>query len=274
MKMAAVPDDNVLRFPSAVAEDGILKSARKLRHLLGARGPEDFVEAREAVGHFLDSMAGVAARLYPAWSRILNDGFSDCSLNYDERRSLFELHPIDDYFFAAVVALDASRLRSLYTPREAEELLSEIGEQVDLRAGRQDRVVSDLVFQMIGRIDLGASTAGMKAPYDTVVKAILLQIGVHRIEATKDLIRDVGFRHLLGEPLALNVPQWWRAFQTKFRITWKEPEPVYLSGDDITPVVAPPAPPRRRVLRRRINRLPPAAVIHYSCARGLGFQPY
>jgi len=77
-------------------------------------------------------------------------------LNYDERRTVFELHPIDDYFFAAVVALEAARLRTLYTPREAEELLSEIGEQVDVRAGRRDRVVSDLVFNMIGRIDLGS----------------------------------------------------------------------------------------------------------------------
>jgi len=78
------------------------------------------------------------------WSATLNDALSEHSLNYDERRTVFELHPIDDYFFAAVVALEAARLRTLYTPREAEELLSEIGEQVDVRAGRRDRVVSDL----------------------------------------------------------------------------------------------------------------------------------
>jgi len=101
---------------------------------------------------------------------------------------------------------------------------------------------------MIGRIDLGSGMERMKAPYDKVVKLILQQVGVHRIEATKPLMRDKGFRHLLGEPLALNVPQWWRAFQTKFRITWKEPEPVYLS-DDAAPVIAAPAP-RRRPRRR------------------------
>src|SRR5262249_353881 len=150
---------------------------------------------------------------------------------------LFELNPIDDYFFAATVALEAARMRMLYTPREAEELLSEIGEQVDLRAGRQDRVVSDLVFDMLGRIGTSGGMEQIKAPYDTVVKAILLQIGVHRVETTKALMRDVAFRHLLGEPLALNVTQWWRAFQTKFRLTWKEPEPVYLSDDDAAPVV-------------------------------------
>src|SRR5207244_478818 len=95
-EVLGVPDDNVLRFPSGPETQGLLKSARKLRsrlrQLLGASGPEDFVEARAAVEHFLDAMAAVAARLYPAWSRILNDAFSDCSLNYDERRSLFEMH--------------------------------------------------------------------------------------------------------------------------------------------------------------------------------------
>jgi len=93
----------------------------------------------------------------------------------------------------------------------------------------------------------------MKAPYDKVVKLILQQVGVHRIEATKPLMRDKGFRHLLGEPLALNVPQWWRAFQTKFRITWKEPEPVLSerrrgASDRRTRTTAQTAPPRGSVL--------------------------
>ena len=245
----------MLRFPVGAEARGFLKSARKLRsrlrHLLGAKGPDDFVEARIAVEHFLNAMAELAARLYPAWSRTLNDALSECSLNYDERRGLFELHPIDDYFFAAVVALEAARMRMLYAPREAEELLSEIGEQVDLRAGRQDRVVSDLVFEMIGRIGTSGGMERSKAPHDTVVKSVLLQIGVHRVETTKPLMRDVGFRHLLGEPLALNAPQWWRAFQTKFRLTWKEPEPVYISDDEVAPVVVAPAP-RRRPRRRAV----------------------
>jgi hypothetical protein len=223
----------------------------RLRHLLGARGPDDSVEAREAVQHFLNAMAEVAARTYPVWSSTLNDALSECSLNYDERRALFELHPIDDYYFAAIVALEASRLRGLYSPREAEELLSEVGEQVDARAGRQDRVVSDLVFHMIGRIELGAGLERMKTPYDKVVKAVLQHIGVHRIEATRQLMRDVGFRHLLGEPLALSVPQWWRAFQAKFRIYWQDPEPVYLNDDEAGAPVATPAP-RRRPRRRAV----------------------
>src|SRR5436189_197685 len=81
---------------------------------------------------------------------------------------------------AAVVALETAKLRGLYTPLEAAELLGEIGEQVDARAGRVDRIVSDLVFLMLGRIEMGAGMERMKAPYDKAVKTVLQQMGVTR----------------------------------------------------------------------------------------------
>lgn len=224
----------------------------KLRRLFGNDVPENAAEAREAVGHFLSAMSLVAARTYPAWSRVLDDGLAECKLSYDERRNMLEIHPIDDYYFAAIVALEAAKLRNLYTPAEAGELLSEIGEQVDMAARRQDRVVSDLVFALVGRISLGAGVDKMKTPYDMVVKSLLQHLGLNKVESTKTLMRDVGFRHMLGEPLALGVPQWWKAFHAKFSIYWKEPEEVYIEDDDLVPapVAAPAISPRRRQRRR------------------------
>ncbi len=228
------------------------RALAKLRNLLGNGVPENAAEAREAVRHFLSEMGSVAARTYPAWIRVLDDGLAECALDYDERRSLLEVHPIDDYYFAAIVALEAAKLRNFYTPTEAAELLSEIGEQVDAAARRQDRVVSDLVFALVGRIALGAGVDKMKTPYDMVVKSLLQHLGLNKIESTKSLMRDVGFRHMLGEPLALGVPQWWKAFHAKFSIYWKEPEEVYLDDDDVVPapVTTPVVTPRRRQRRR------------------------
>src|SRR5262245_60175564 len=65
----------------------IRRAAIKFRRLLGSGVAENAAEAREAVAHFLKEMESVAARTYPAWSKTLGDGLSDCSLNYDERRS-------------------------------------------------------------------------------------------------------------------------------------------------------------------------------------------
>ncbi len=232
------------------------RSIAKFRNFFGSGVPENAAEAREAVSHFLREMERVAARTYPGWSRTLDDALAECSLHYDERRSLLEVHPIDDYYFAAVVALEAAKLRGLYTPNEAAELLGEIGDQVDAAVGRQDRVVSDLVFSLVGRIDLGAGVDKMKAPYDTVVKALLQHLGFNKIDSTKPLMRDVAFRHLLGEPLALGVPQWWKAFQAQFAIYWEEPEEVYLDDEDeyALPEAAAVVPMSgRRRLRRRAS---------------------
>ena len=100
---------------------------------------------------------------------------------------------------------------------------------MDAAAGRHDRVVSDLVFLMLGRIDLRTGVDLMKTPYDKVVKTILQHVGINKIEATQDLMRDKVFRHLLGEPLATGIQQWWKAFQEKFTHYWAEPEEL---GDD------------------------------------------
>jgi len=240
--------------PKGVAA-AVRRTVVKLRRIFGSDIPENAAEAREAVAHFLSAMTSVAARTYPAWSKILTDGLSDHALTYDERRALFEIHPIDDYYFAGVVALDAARIRGLYPPAEAAELLGEIGAQVDAAAGRQDRVVSDLVFLLIGRIDLGSGVDLMKTPYDKVVKTLLQQIGVGKIEATQELMRDKGFRHLLGEPLAVGVPHWWRDFRSKFTLYWEEPEEMdeeetEMALRTLAAASVAPAPSRRRVRRR------------------------
>jgi hypothetical protein len=232
----------------------------KLRRMFGSDIPENMAEAREAVSHFLNEMNSVAARTYPAWNRILLDGLSEHALTYEESRALLEIHPLDDYYLAGIVAMDAARIRNLYPRDEATELLGEIGDQVDAAAGRQDRIVSDLVFRMIGRIDLNAEYDPSKAPYDKIVKTILQQMGVHKNAATRPLMNDKGYRHLLGEPLAVSVPHWWRDFQSRFTIYWEEPEEMDEEELDkaleaLAASTAAPAPRRRRLRRRAASFL-------------------
>ncbi len=238
----------------------VRRTMAKLRRMFGSDVPENAAEAREAVSHFLGAMTSVAARTYPAWSKVFTDGLAEHSLTIDERRMLFDIHPIDDYYFAGVVALETARIRGLYSPAEASELLGEIGAQVDAAAGRQDRVVSDLVFLMLGRIDLGTGVDLMKTPYDMVVKTILQQIGINKIEATQDLMRDKGFRHLLGEPLATGIQQWWKSFQANFSLYWAEPEEMDddeldLALHALATANAAPAPSRRKARRRAASFL-------------------
>jgi hypothetical protein len=211
-----------------------------VRRLMGADANDNSVEARLAVLYFLAEMQAAAARTYPTWSKLLDNAFSECALSFDERRSLFEMHPMDDYYFAGVVALECARMRGQYGALEASEILGEVGDQVDAVAGRRDRVVSDLVFFILGCIELGASVDRMKVPHDKVVKAILKHLGVHKIESTAVLMRDKALRHLLGEPLAVGVPRWWKSFQAQFQLHWPTPEERAAEQ----PQEAPPAPSR------------------------------
>lgn len=231
-----------------------------VRRLLGSDDIDNSVEAQLAVSYFLKEMNAAAARTYPSWSRLLDSAFSECALNFDERRALFEVHPIDDYYFAGVVALECARMRGFYNELEVSEILGEVGEQVDTAAGRQDRVVSDLVFYIMGKVELGSGIDRMKAPHDKVVKAILHHIGVNKVESTSALLRDKALRHQLGEPLAVGVPQWWKAFQTQFRLYWPTSEEraanaiVEESHAELSPPapVESPAPMRGRRRRRAV----------------------
>lgn len=174
------------------------------------------VEPKAAVTRFLSDMSTAAERTFPAWHETLMAGIEDCALGYDDKRAVVEVHPLDDYYFAGVVALEASKIRQMFSAKDAEALLSLIGEQTDATANRNDRAVSDLIFSIVGKVDLAMNAGGQKMPYDQVVKAILLRLGIDKVEATEHLMSDALYRHTLGEPLALGIPHWWQTFKSKY----------------------------------------------------------
>lgn len=186
--------------------------------------PKPVIAPQKAVAGFLKDMNKVAQRTFPAWHETLAAGIEECALAYDQRRAVLEVHPLDDYYFAGIVALEAAKLRALFAPDEAAELLSQLGEQVDAVTERGDRVVSDLVFFIMGRVEIAAAADPQKMPYDQVVKAILQRLGIGKIEATAHLMTEILYRHSLGEPLALEVPHWWANFQRKYRLAALQPE--------------------------------------------------
>ena len=168
------------------------------------------------------------------------------------RRPVLEIYPLDDYYLAGVIALEAANIRVLFAPDEASELLSVLAEQVDAAAERTDRMVSDLVFLIMNRIELIRGIDKEKMPYDQVVKAILQRLGVDKIEPTSHLLTESLYRHTLGEPLALGVPQWWKQFRSKYKLTGDiEPMPAEIRVEPIsrTAVAVPPAPAPRKPRR-------------------------
>jgi hypothetical protein len=202
-----------------------------------AHVPPNGATPAEAVTSFLNTMIANAARTSPAWVKLFEGGLEDCGIGLEARREYFERQPVEDYYFAGTVAMEAARIRNLFLPREADAIMGEIGFQVDAAAGRRDRAVSELVFAIIGRINLSQGASLQKMPYDRVTKAVLEELGIRDDERTEPLMFDKAFRHALGEPLAIGFRNWWAAFQDTFVIYIPpEPEPEEADEDEV-PVV-------------------------------------
>jgi len=210
------------------------------------------VEPKAAVTRFLSDMARAAKRTFPSWHETLTVGIEECPLSFDDKRSVLEVHPLDDYYFAGVVALEASKIRKMFSDDQARELLSLIGEHVDAVAGRKDRAISDLVFFIISRVDLAVTTSSQKMPYDQVIKTILVRLGIDKVKATEHLMSDALYRHTLGEPLALGIPHWWATFTSKYCLGAPAPtiETLDTSGTQPRANNKPVNAARRKVPRR------------------------
>lgn len=198
---------------------------------IGATAVKPVVAAAAAVERFLAQIALAAKKSFPAWQKKLLEGLDDCDLPFDVQHALVDAHPLEDYYYAGAVALEAAKIRRLFEPGEASELLSQIGEQVDAAAGRTDRLVSDLTFFIVSRLEHAAAADKHELPHDEVVSALLQKLGVDRTEETMHLMREILFRHELGEPLALGVPQWWQSFRAKYLLAL---------GPEAAPVSPPP----------------------------------
>jgi hypothetical protein len=170
------------------------------------------------INRFLTDMSAVAQRSFPIWHELYIDGLSEAAPKGSARHDQFVCHqPLDDFYFAGIVAFEASKIRRYLDAESASELLSELAIQVDRAAHRPDRVVSNLVFFIIGRIELESGLDVLTMPYDKVNQIILQHIGLEQNEATRPLMADFAFRHSLGEPIARGVPAWWKAYAAQIK---------------------------------------------------------
>jgi hypothetical protein len=214
--------------------------------------------AAKAVDGFLASMRRAAERTFPAWLAVFKDGLEDCRLSYDARHAVFDGHPMEDLYFAAVVGLETARIRNVFEASEANDLLSVIAERVDAVAERPDRLVSDLVFHIVSHVDVGTAESQEK-PHDRVIAILLARMGITAAQATRHLMTDILFRHHLGEPLAVQIPLWWPTFKRKYVLERTTPDHTPMA--QIAPMscpsallsgAAPAKPARRRRIAQRL----------------------
>lgn len=180
------------------------------------------VEAREAAKRFLYDVVDVVEKTYPVWEQRLTTFLEDTPMVFDDKRRFVEVNPLRHYFYAAVVAIEASKIRSLYPVELAEELLADINDLIDKLAGRSDQMVSDLVFDLMQRLRVTEIDETRK-PHDVAMKRISELLQLTTMESTKDLTKDVVFRQEMGQPLAVSTHHWWKAFKASQQLAQTVP---------------------------------------------------
>ncbi|MHB1204764.1 MAG: hypothetical protein ACYCZX_04290 [Rhodospirillaceae bacterium] len=217
------------------------------------------IGAKDAVAKFLVDMRLTSERSWRTWNKVLVEALVECALPLQARRVILDLNPIEDCFFAAMVALQACRIRALYPFSVAEALMRELALQIDEAVGRSDSATSNLAFIILGRIRR-ARQADNFCDHDQAVEALLERIGVGRNSATAAIMESLPIRHRLAEPLALAAPMWWDSFVAIYAVDAPVLKPLPRRVD----APLPPGVGERWRGAVRTTQVPPAGAFSFA----------
>lgn len=141
-----------------------------------------------AVEKFLVDMRVTAERSYGAWMQVLDSGFAKTALSAADRRALLKPHPLEDYFYAGLIGLQTAAVRESFAPAVAEALLRQVALKVDEATGRCDRIISNMVFIIFGRIRRNGDLGLRVARQDVVTDVILERLAIDRMKSTRQLM--------------------------------------------------------------------------------------
>jgi hypothetical protein len=123
----------------------------------------------------------------------------------------------DPWYFAGVVALEASAITDIFKAEGADDILREIFAQMDDVVGRDDDDASGLTMMLLGRLGLGSMLMGRKVPENMLARMMMLLIGSDR--AMKRVMPDDGAAAQLRTALKSGKPIWWKMFARRYRLT-------------------------------------------------------
>lgn len=167
------------------------------------------ISPRAAADWFLHDMAEV--------SGFILSGFKNMSplSVYASYRPI--LTKPDPWYFAGVVALEASAITEIFTTVGADDILREIFGQMDAVVGRDDNDASALTLMLLGRLGLGSVLMGRKVPENMLSRMMIMLIGSER--SLKRVMPDEDAHKQLRAALKSGKPVWWKMFARRYRLT-------------------------------------------------------
>jgi hypothetical protein len=174
-----------------------------------------FVAPREAAARFLRDMAEVSGYAVSAWAR------GQHLSPYATYRPI--LTAPDPWYFAGIVALEATKICDLFPAEEADETVREVYAQMDAVAGRTDDAVSKLAFLIMGRVGMGTLIMHRKVPDYLLAKVMMILLGSAKNAARH--MPDPGAHDQIRAALKLGRPVWWMMFNRRYTLKDTAPPP-------------------------------------------------
>ncbi len=129
----------------------------------------------------------------------------------------------DPWYFAGLVALEASKIIDLFPPAKADALLREVLAQADAAGARHDVRVSSVVLGVMGRLGMGQLLLHGKVPDFLIAKVMRLLLG--SAKTAMRLIPNKDAHEQVTSALKIGHPVWWRMFVRRFDVRLGD-EPV------------------------------------------------
>jgi hypothetical protein len=179
-----------------------------IRASFGDPPAKTFVAPRDAAARFLRDMAEVSGYAVKAWSA------GQHLSPYATYRPI--LTAPDPWYFAGIVALEATKICDLFAQDEADETLREVFAQMDGVAGRDDNAVSKLAFVIMGRVGKGTLLMQRKVPDYLLAKVMMILLGSPSAAAPH--MPEPGAHEQIRAALKLGRPVWWMMFNRRFQL--------------------------------------------------------
>ncbi|MGE3477192.1 MAG: hypothetical protein AB7H70_15425 [Rhodospirillaceae bacterium] len=196
--------------------------AKKTRGGRRARGPaplplppaaRTFLTAEDAAAWFVGDLMEVS-------------GFVRASMRH--RSGYSHYRPIltkpDPWYFAGLVALEASKIVDLFPPGKADAILREVLAQADAAGARHEVRVSHVVLGVMGRLGMGQLLLHGKVPDYLIAKVMRILLGSAKTAVR--LIPNKDAHEQVTSALKIGHPVWWRMFVRRFDVRLgNEPRP-------------------------------------------------
>ncbi|MGE3333033.1 MAG: hypothetical protein AB7I36_05275 [Rhodospirillaceae bacterium] len=129
----------------------------------------------------------------------------------------------DPWYFAGLVALEASKIIDLFPPAKADALLREVLVQADAAGARHEVKVSNVVLGVMGRLGMGQLLLHGKVPDFLIAKVMRILLGSAKTAVR--LIPNKDAHEQVTSALKIGHPVWWRMFVRRFDVRLGD-EPV------------------------------------------------